>query len=53
MNRADDSMVCDFFYPNMGGVESHIYQIAQCLIRRGHKVNASRFDGHTKSFLNL
>ena len=32
------SMVCDFFYPNMGGVESHIYQVSQCLINRGHKV---------------
>ena len=31
-------MVCDFFYPNMGGVESHIYQVSQCLINRGHKV---------------
>ena len=33
------SMVSDFFYPNMGGVESHIYQLSQCLIERGHKVN--------------
>ena len=32
------SMVSDFFYPNMGGVESHIYQLAQYLIERGHKV---------------
>nr|XP_058971022.1 phosphatidylinositol N-acetylglucosaminyltransferase subunit A-like [Pocillopora verrucosa] len=31
-------MVSDFFYPNMGGVESHIYQLAQYLIKRGHKV---------------
>ncbi|XP_072287434.1 phosphatidylinositol N-acetylglucosaminyltransferase subunit A isoform X2 [Pyxicephalus adspersus] len=31
-------MVSDFFYPNMGGVESHIYQLSQCLIGRGHKV---------------
>uniref|UniRef100_A0A8C9KXW4 Phosphatidylinositol glycan anchor biosynthesis class A n=1 Tax=Panthera tigris altaica TaxID=74533 RepID=A0A8C9KXW4_PANTA len=31
-------MVSDFFYPNMGGVESHIYQLSQCLIERGHKV---------------
>lgn len=31
-------MVCDFFYPNMGGVEMHIYQLSQCLIDRGHKV---------------
>ncbi|CAL9690079.1 unnamed protein product [Knipowitschia caucasica] len=31
-------MVSDFFYPNMGGVESHIYQLSQCLIAMGHKV---------------
>uniref|UniRef100_A0A8C6U7F6 Phosphatidylinositol N-acetylglucosaminyltransferase subunit A n=1 Tax=Neogobius melanostomus TaxID=47308 RepID=A0A8C6U7F6_9GOBI len=31
-------MVSDFFYPNMGGVESHIYQLSQCLISMGHKV---------------
>jgi hypothetical protein len=28
----------DFCYPNMGGVEMHIYQLAQCLIQLGHKV---------------
>ncbi len=31
-------MVSDFFYPNIGGVESHIYQLSQCLVQRGHKV---------------
>ena len=31
-------MVSDFLYPNAGGVENHIYQLAQCLISRGHKV---------------
>lgn len=31
-------MVSDFFYPNMGGVEMHIWCLAQCLIQRGHKV---------------
>ena len=31
-------MVSDFFYPNMGGVESHLYQLSQCLIERGHRV---------------
>lgn len=29
-------MVSDFFYPNTGGVELHIYQLSQCLIERGH-----------------
>ncbi|KAI4465834.1 n-acetylglucosaminyl-phosphatidylinositol biosynthetic protein [Holotrichia oblita] len=32
------SMVSDFFYPNMGGVEEHIYNLSQCLIGNGHKV---------------
>lgn len=31
-------MVSDFFFPNCGGVESHIYQLSQCLLARGHKV---------------
>jgi len=31
-------LVSDFFYPNMGGVESHLYQLAQCLLEQGHKV---------------
>jgi phosphatidylinositol glycan class A protein len=31
-------MVSDFFLPNTGGVELHVYSLAQCLIRRGHKV---------------
>jgi len=32
------AMVSDFFYPNMGGVESHIFQVSQCLLERGHRV---------------
>jgi phosphatidylinositol glycan class A protein len=32
------AMVCDFFFPQPGGVESHIYQLATKLIDRGHKV---------------
>ena len=31
-------MVCDFFYPNFGGVEQHMFQLSQFLLRRGHKV---------------
>ncbi|XP_038879302.1 phosphatidylinositol N-acetylglucosaminyltransferase subunit A isoform X3 [Benincasa hispida] len=33
-------MVSDFFYPNFGGVESHIYCLSQCLLKLGHKVVA-------------
>ncbi|KAF7147154.1 hypothetical protein RHSIM_Rhsim03G0064700 [Rhododendron simsii] len=31
-------MVSDFFFPNFGGVENHIYSLAQCLLKLGHKV---------------
>jgi len=31
-------MVSDFFYPNLGGVEMHIWCLSQCLMQRGHKV---------------
>ncbi len=30
--------VCCFFVPDLGGVETHIWSLAQCLIVRGHKV---------------
>jgi len=32
------AMVSDFFYPNFGGVEEHLYSLSQCLLRRGSKV---------------
>lgn len=32
------ALVSDFFYPGFGGVEIHMYNVAQCLMRRGHKV---------------
>ncbi|CCD27309.1 phosphatidylinositol N-acetylglucosaminyltransferase SPT14 NDAI_0K01180 [Naumovozyma dairenensis CBS 421] len=32
------AMVCDFFYPQLGGVEFHIYHLAQNLISQGHSV---------------
>jgi len=32
------ALVSDFFYPGFGGVEIHIYNVALCLMRRGHKV---------------
>ncbi|KAL6003273.1 hypothetical protein ACLOJK_023496 [Asimina triloba] len=33
-------MVSDFFYPNFGGVENHIYYLSQCLLELGHKVRS-------------
>jgi phosphatidylinositol glycan class A protein len=35
-------MVCDFFYPRLGGVEMHIWSLSQCLLKMGHKVSARR-----------
>src|SRR5450631_3912205 len=32
-------MVCDFFHPNVGGVENHIYMLSVRLMKRGHKVS--------------
>lgn len=31
-------MISDFFYPNMGGVENHIYHLSQCLTDLGHTI---------------
>ncbi|EPQ53706.1 glycosyltransferase family 4 protein [Gloeophyllum trabeum ATCC 11539] len=38
MERTAIAMICDFFHPNVGGVESHIYMLSANLITRGHKV---------------
>ncbi|KAK1226917.1 Phosphatidylinositol N-acetylglucosaminyltransferase GPI3 subunit [Marasmius sp. AFHP31] len=32
------AMIGDFFHPDVGGVENHIYMLGANLIRRGHKV---------------
>ncbi|CCH60633.1 hypothetical protein TBLA_0D01250 [Henningerozyma blattae CBS 6284] len=32
------AMICDFFYPQLGGVEFHIYHVAQKLMQLGHSV---------------
>jgi phosphatidylinositol N-acetylglucosaminyltransferase subunit A len=37
-SRHNVLLVSDFFYPGLGGVEMHIYQLGQCLMERGHKV---------------
>ncbi|EDW73851.1 uncharacterized protein Dwil_GK19467 [Drosophila willistoni] len=31
-------MVSDFFYPSIGGVEEHVYNLSQKLLDQGHKV---------------
>lgn len=31
-------MISDFFYPQPGGIELHVYQLSQKLIERGHSV---------------
>ncbi|KAI3379006.1 hypothetical protein SNEBB_008825 [Seison nebaliae] len=31
-------MATDFFYPNVGGVEGHVYNLAQCLLKQEHYV---------------
>src|SRR6185437_14739552 len=38
LSMINSSMASDFFYPNTGGVECHIYQLSQCLMRLGHQV---------------
>ncbi len=31
------ALVCDFFFPRFGGVENHVWSLAQALVRLGHK----------------
>lgn len=31
-------MASDFFYPHIGGVEEHIFNLSQCLLSVGYKV---------------
>ena len=31
-------LVSDYFFPNLGGVEMHMFQLGQCLMELGHKV---------------
>uniref|UniRef100_A0A914CUX8 phosphatidylinositol N-acetylglucosaminyltransferase n=1 Tax=Acrobeloides nanus TaxID=290746 RepID=A0A914CUX8_9BILA len=32
------ALVSDFFCPNTGGIETHLYYLGGCLLERGHKV---------------
>lgn len=34
----DHSLISDYFFPKAGGVESHIYCVAQSLLKRNHRV---------------
>lgn len=36
--RLSIAMISDFFYPDVGGVENHIYMLSANLIRKGHNV---------------
>jgi phosphatidylinositol glycan class A protein len=38
MSKFNICFVCDFFYPQIGGVEMHIFQLSLSLIKLGHKV---------------
>lgn len=38
LHRFSIAMICDFFYPRLGGVENHIWSLAYHLLRLGHKV---------------
>ncbi|KAK0416017.1 hypothetical protein QR680_012251 [Steinernema hermaphroditum] len=36
--RLNIALVSDFFCPNAGGVETHIYSLGECLLKLGHRV---------------
>ncbi|KAF9455875.1 glycosyltransferase family 4 protein [Collybia nuda] len=38
MDPISIAMISDFFHPNVGGVENHIYMLSAKLIHKGHKV---------------
>jgi phosphatidylinositol glycan class A protein len=42
-------MACDFFFPNVGGVEAHLHQLAQCLALSGHRVTILTHDYASRS----
>lgn len=36
------ALASDYFFPKFGGVESHIYSLAQALAKREHRVRAPK-----------
>jgi len=38
-------MASDFFYPSIGGVEEHVYNLSQKLLSLGHKVIIANWEG--------
>ncbi|SGY49241.1 BQ5605_C001g00757 [Microbotryum silenes-dioicae] len=40
------AMICDYFFPKVGGVESHIYSLAEALAQLDHKVSIYRVPFH-------
>ena len=47
------SMICDFFPPDIGGVENHIYMLSANLLRSGHNVCSSSFYNLFPVLLNV
>lgn len=46
-------MVSDFFYPSIGGVEEHVYNLSQMLLALGHKVQLDSLEKSPLSLSNL
>lgn len=46
-------MVSDFFYPSIGGVEEHVYNLSQMLLALGHKVQLDSLEKNPLSLSNL
>lgn len=46
-------MASDFFYPSIGGVEEHVYNLSQMLLALGHKVQLDCQESNLLTLLNL
>lgn len=49
MHKYSIALVSDYFYPNFGGIETHIEMLATHFVRNGHKVIVltHQYGGHT------